>query len=1665
MAAALFGALLLFVAPVVPAKAQTISNIATARWNLDGQEIATSSNEVRLDVTRNDARITTFRPDTSSSTSTPVSMPVCAASTASIVTAAATAATQSTQIAPANTYRVGEMLVFRIDAPLSNRSATAIDTVKVLITNSSGDRETFTVAETAADSGQFVGAIQTGAVPMPPLAGDCRLSSANGDTVRIEAHQSADTPPIVTTVVSILADPFGLVFDSEDGTPVSGVRVSLVEAATGAPASVFADDGITPWPSTVISGQPIIDGAGNVHPMPAGDYRFPLAPLGTYRLLVTPPAPYSAPSTATPAQLSLLTRPDGVAMTIADGSFGKPFALNSPNPVRLDIPVDRPGIGMTISKAVSKPRATPGDAVIYTLTLRNPDPLRARRNVTITDIPAAALRLRKDSLRINGASAPGALNALADGSRFAITLDQVAPGGTVRITYAMSVRADAQAGNALNSAEVSDPRGTFAKTSVNLAIDRETIAGRMTVIGRVTEGPCSATSKRRGIPGVRIMLEDGSFALTDADGRYHFEALMPGTHVVQAQRSTLPAGGRFVDCSRSTSNAGSATSRFVRGQGGSLVMADFHAVLPAQWQPAAPPAEVPKDDAVAAGGETDWLAMGDGPIDFLFPEIDHNPRVPAVRVVIRHRPGQKVELRANGKPVDALSFDGMKKSADGRFAVSTWRAIPLNSEITRLSATVRNEDGSLAKELARDVAFAAAPANAQLIAARSHLVADGATRPVIAIRLTDRKGRPVRSGMSGSVSINAPYESAQALDAMQLRQLTGLGGASPTWTVKGDDGVALIELAPTMVSGPLHLTFSFAEGEMTREQELDAWIVPGDQEWTVVGLVEGSVGARSVADNMERPEKFDSDLGRNARVALYAKGRVLGKFLLTAAYDSAKQKNEQNLTGAIDPNAYYTVFADGSVRRFDAASREKLYVRIETRTFYAIYGDIETGFDRTDLARYTRSATGVKAEGRLGAFHVQGFAAKVETRHRRDEIQASGLSGPYPLSSRALVPNSERVSIEVRDRFRSEIIVSRRDLERFVDYDIDLLSGTITFKAPILSRDFDLNPQFIVIDYETDGAQASGTWNGGLRGDVALAGGKVTLGATAISDKGDGARTDVIAADARVRIGMGTELRGEIAASKTAGATSAAWQVEAEHRSGNLDVLAYSRRLDAEFGLGEQNGAERGRQKFGVDGRYRLGEHLSVTGSLWRDDSLSDATRREAVQMQASWRSRSTDLRLGFAHFADRLADGTSGASTVIEGGATRRLLGNRLELDASSAITLGSKDSIDLPTRHRLGARYALTSDVRLTGSYEIASGSSIEARSVQAGVEIAPWTGARISSTLGQQTISEYGKRSFAAFGLAQSLPVTPSLTIDATLDGNRRIGGVDVSNIVNPAHPVASGGFLGQGGTLFENFTATTLGASWRKERWVATVRGEWRDGELADRKGATFGVIRQLGEGSMVGAGATWTRSRSSGGAMTEVVNAAISAAHRPSGEQFAMLTKLEYRSDKVSGAVGGETDFAGRTALGATGNAASRRLIASLSTNWSPRGKDKGELTRRTEVGLFVAGRYNLDRVEDFDLSGFTVLAGADLRFSIGDRVEVGGRATVRRNMTDHSMRFSAGPEIGFVPAKDVLFTMGYNLTGFRDRDFSALRSTDKGFYANVRMKFDANSFSVLGLGR
>ena len=1331
---------------------------------------------------------------------------------------------------------------------------------------------------------------------------------------------------------------------------------------------------------------------------------------------------------------------------------------------------------IVLSKTASRAEAEEGDLIRYRLVVRNPDATAATGALTITDRIPDQMRLRTNSVRADNVRAPDPIFG-ADRSLI-FQLPSIAPGAQLVLSYVLEVRPGARRGDALNRARAEGNRGNVSNIADALVrIRRDSIAERMTIVGRIVDGGCGVDPRTRpGIAGVRVMMEDGSYAVTDPDGRYHFEGVLPGSHVVQMDDATLPANRTAVDCSRNVRSGGRAFSRFVTGQGGALVRVDFHAAE------SAPRAEAARrivarpqaaGDAAAAGAERDWLAGQEPGIAWLFPEVEHNPRAPVVRVAIKHLPGQSVRLSAAGRPVDPIAFEGARANEAGTIAVSLWRGIPLENRTTTLTAEIRDANGILVTTLSRAVTFSNVAVRAELVRARSLPVADGVTRPVIALRLTDSEGRPVHHGLAGDFEVPAPYYPAVEADAQQARQLAGLERARPVWHVDGDDGIAYIELEPTTASGTVPLRFAFRDGELVREQRLEVWLDPGDRPWTIVGLAEGTLGFNRLDRNMEALGQGQDDLVVDGRLALYARGRILGRWLMTLAYDSDRRESETRFGGVIDPTQYYTIYADRSERRYDAASQRRLYLRLERPQFYALFGDYDTGIDEPELARYVRSMNGLKAEYRSDRVSATAFASDTPNRHRRDEIQGNGLTGPYALGAREILANSERITIEIRDRLHSERIIESRLMTRHIDYDIDYPGGIIRFREPILSRSSGLDPQFIVADYEVDGV-AGRQLNAG--GRVAWRNESQTLqvAATAIHDDDGARRTNLGGIDVRYRPTPSTEVRAEVAVSDSrtrAGAapardgTALAWQIEAEHHDRRFDVLAYARERQSGFGLGQLNASENGTRKIGIDARARLGEQFSLTGSAWHEDYLGSDAQRIAGRAGIEYRGRDFSARAGITIADDRLADGRRASSQILQLGATKRLFGNRLELDAQTELPIGGhSDSVDFPARHRLSARFAATRSIALIGSYEIADGDAVDARTARVGFELAPWAGARIALTGNFQDIAEYGPRSFAAFGLSQSFVLSEHWSVDFTADANRTLGGIDPTRVLNPLHPVASGGFVGDGSTLTEDFTAVTAGATYRAGRWSVTGRAEYRAGDREDRYGLTVAALRQMGEGRAVGGAFNWFTARAQGGAETRTASAQLTWAHRPAASALSFLDKFELREDMVRDAVAGIPGPIG-TPFTISGDARSRRVVNSLAVNYSPYSRENGGYFGRTELSVFWGTRYASERIGADDIAGWSNILGAEIRFDLNGMFEIGASGSVRHGVGGNGFAFSAGPSVGIRPFENGWLSAGWNVVGFHDRDFEQDRYTRSGPYVTMRIKFDQLSLAALGLGR
>ena len=395
--------------------------------------------------------------------------------------------------------------------------------------------------------------------------------------------------------------------------------------------------------------------------------------------------------------------------------------------------------------------------------------------------------------------------------------------------------------------------------------------------------------------------------------------------------------------------------------------------------------------------------------------------------------------------------------------------------------------------------YSGPPFKVELLIDQSVLVADGRTIPVIAVRLTDEDGKPAREGAVGEFDVDPPYQPRLDESVRELRRQAGLRPESPSYQI-GPNGVARIELEPTTASGKATMRFALAGAH---QKELHPWLEAQARDWILVGLTGGTLGYADVTDHMEElaPGEPEDGFGFDRGTSFFAKGRVKGEWLLTASYDSQRDASEADdqfrraLEGGIDPNQYYTLYGDASETRVETPSQRPLYLKLERKQFFALFGDYTTGLTTTELSRYTRSLNGLHSEYEGENFAYSAFGTDTNQAFVKDEIRGDGTSGLYQLSRRSIVVNSEKVRVETRNRFHSEDILSTAPQGRYADYNIDYQNGTIFFKQPIPSHGDGFNPVFIVVEYEADDDHDQ-QLSGGGRGALKLFDDQFELGAT-----------------------------------------------------------------------------------------------------------------------------------------------------------------------------------------------------------------------------------------------------------------------------------------------------------------------------------------------------------------------------------------------------------------------------------------------------------------------------------------------------------------------------------------------------------------------------------------
>jgi uncharacterized repeat protein (TIGR01451 family) len=911
-------------------------------------------------------------------------------------------------------------------------------------------------------------------------------------------------------------------------------------------------------------------------------------------------------------------------------------------------------------------------------------------------------------------------------------------------------------------------------------------------------------------------------------------------------------------------------------------------------------------------------------------------------------------------------------------------------------------------------------------------VADGTTPVTARIALLDEQLRPI----AASAELQLVSGDLQPLDADD--PANPLARPAGNVTVQPD---GTVRFKPVTQAGRYRLTLAWSDSV---RKDVDIYVKPYYRDWILVGFAEGSSAYSTLSGNMQALAENDSRDGfsTDGRTAFFARGQVRGEWLLTMAYDTGKERPD-GLQDVIDPNAWYTLYGDNSQQQQDAPSQRKLYLKIERDRFQALFGDYDTGLSVTELSSYNRRLNGARGEYVGEQVEVMAFASETSQGFVRDELRGNGTSGIYRLRTAPLVPGSEAIRLETRDRFRSQLVTETRELTRFLDYSIDYDSGAIWFREPVLSQDERFNPVFIVVDYETETGFMNTTGGGRV---VMRPADNIELGLTGITEGvGPDGEGRLAGLDATVQLDAHNKVVVEVARTDaddvlaTPGdlstqmpGTGSAHVVRLTHDSGTVAGELYLREQDDGFGLGQQPITEGDTRKAGGNVRYRLGERLSLNGEAYTEQRLGSGDSRDLVEGRVNLDRERDSYYGGLRTVQDAyVATATERRSDQLIGGTRQRFLDDRLELGVDAETTFSSGDQpVDFPHRVLTGADYRLTPLATLFAQQEFTWGEDVNGQNSRAGVRLTPWNGGQLTTALGRQA-NEYGERVYANAGLLQNWQLNARWTMDAGLDRTETLA--DSSNAA-PAAPVS--GFTPAGAAMaaLEDFTAVFIGAGFDDNRWSWRGRAESRWGDLEDKQNLFSGLYRELDKASTLAGTLRVNLGQYASGELFDQAVLGLGYAYRPLAGRWILLDQLDFVHERSSNA---DFDLRGR------------RLVNNFNGNL--------QVDDRNQLGLQYAAKYVLDTIDTARYTGYTDIMGVEYRHDLTPRWDAGLRASVLHSWRADALDESWGVFAGFSPVDNVWISLGWNFKGYRDSDFAGAEFRDQGLNLAFRIKFDQES--------
>jgi hypothetical protein len=693
------------------------------------------------------------------------------------------------------------------------------------------------------------------------------------------------------------------------------------------------------------------------------------------------------------------------------------------------------------------------------------------------------------------------------------------------------------------------------------------------------------------------------------------------------------------------------------------------------------------------------------------------------------------------------------------------------------------------------------------------------------------------------------------------------------------------------------------------------------------------------------------------------------------------------------------------------------------------------------------------------------------------------------------------------------VVRSVTPLVRLLDYVFEPFSGRILLNRPVASLDPEGQPQSIRISYEIDQG-GDPFWLVGADGQVRV-GERVELGGGVVEDRNRLAPYRLYSANAGVRLGERTQLVVEVARSEgryntgtgvdgnltpglgavvgDAGGNAA--RIALEHDDDRTRVRLYAGRSDGTFDNPAASFAA-GRGDAGLRAAYKLDDAVTLFGEAVRSEDRVAGGERRGAQLGAAWRlNERLTVDLAFKR-VDENGQPVTGATALPANPSSAVGAGNA-PLTPSGGFAGSGADALSPTTGTTL-----LTPQIPTPGT---GAGRPLEATTVQLGAQWRPTDRTVLAAQLEHDVTGDDQRR----YALGASYRLAERSRLYGRIDSQRGLASAFALDPAERSTVIAFGAdtTYQPGAQLYSEYRLRdALGdtLSTRDAQLATGLRNTWQGGEGITWTTGAERLKRLSGGGqeatALVGGldvttDPLWKLAArlelrrlsddprtATGNEGQDSVLSTVTLARKLTRDwtllarNYALYTGLKAGGERLqdraqAGVAYRDTDTNRVNALGkvefkterdrsgeptadvGTPTSESRRdaLIVSVLADYHPRrpwwftGRVAAKAVRETDAGV---------RLPDYQ----AWLVGGRAVVDVTEHWDLGLLAALLFSPQGAARQHAIGLEAGYLVHTNLWLSVGFNFTGFSDRDLSASDYTNRGVYLRLRLKFDEDLF-------